>query len=75
MDQTDPWQVVPRQVFTPYDCSMISVVFVVLFHVGYLRVTGVIILQEYLWNMTASLRTYSKDILFFLQCFVLVVGQ
>ena len=24
-DQTDPWQVVPRQVFTPYDCLLISV--------------------------------------------------
>ena len=24
-DQFDPWQVVPRQVFTPYDCLLISV--------------------------------------------------
>ena len=29
-DQTDPWQVVPRQVFTPYDYLLISVAFVVL---------------------------------------------
>ena len=29
-DQTDPWQVVPRQVITPYDCLLISVAFVVL---------------------------------------------
>ena len=34
MDQFDPWQVVPRQVFTPYDCLLISVAFVVLCHVG-----------------------------------------
>ena len=26
-DQIDPWQVVPRQVFTPYVCSLISVAF------------------------------------------------
>ena len=25
MDQTEPWQFVPRQVFTPYDCVLISV--------------------------------------------------
>ena len=30
MDQTDPWQVVPRQDFTPYDCLLISIAFVVL---------------------------------------------
>ena len=29
MDQTDPWQVVPRQVFTLYYCLLISVSFVV----------------------------------------------
>ena len=29
-DQTDPWQVVPREVYTPYDCLLISVAFVVL---------------------------------------------
>ena len=40
-DQTDPWQVVPRQAFTPYDCLLISVAFVVLCRVGYLWVTGV----------------------------------
>ena len=22
-DQTDPWQVVPRQIFTPYDCVQV----------------------------------------------------
>ena len=41
-DQTDPWQDVPRQVFTPYDCLLISVAFVVLCRVGYLWVTSVI---------------------------------
>ena len=41
-DQTDPWQVVPRQLFTPYDCLLISVAFVVLRRVGCLWVIGVI---------------------------------
>ena len=40
MDQTDPWQVVPRQVFTPL---LISVAFVVLCRVGCLGVTFVFI--------------------------------
>ena len=30
MDQTDLWQVVPRQEFTPYNCSLISVALIVL---------------------------------------------
>ena len=42
MDQTDPWQVVPTQVFIPYDCLLISIAFVVLCHAGRLRVTCVI---------------------------------
>ena len=29
-DQTDSWHVVPIQVFTQYDCLLISVAFVVL---------------------------------------------
>ena len=41
MDQTDLWQVVPRQVFTPTECSLISAAFVVLCHVGFLWVTSV----------------------------------
>ena len=41
MDQTDPWQVVPRQVFIPHYYSLISVAFVVLCHVGCLWVTSV----------------------------------
>ena len=32
-DQTDPWQVVPRQVFIPHYYLLISVAFVVLCHV------------------------------------------
>ena len=41
MDQVDPWQVVPRQVFIPYSHLLISTVFVVAIHVGCLRVNGV----------------------------------
>ena len=43
MDQFDPWQVVPRQVFTPYSHLLISTVIVVVSHIGCLEVTGVII--------------------------------
>ena len=43
MDQNDSWQVVPGQIFTPCDCLLISVVFVVLCRIGCLWVTGVII--------------------------------
>ena len=44
--ETDPWQVVPRQVFflfIPYDCLLISVAFVGPFRVGCLWITGVLI--------------------------------
>ena len=41
MDQTDPWQVVPRQVFTPYDCLLMSVALAVLCPVGCLWETSV----------------------------------
>ena len=41
-DQTDPWQVVPRQVFTPYDSLFISVASVVICGVGCLGVTVVL---------------------------------
>ena len=41
MDQTDPWQVVPRNVFTSYYCLLILIAFVVLCRVGCLRVTSV----------------------------------
>ena len=43
MDQFDPWQVVPIQVFTPYSCLLISTAFVVVSRVGRLGVTGVIL--------------------------------
>ena len=41
-DQTGPWQVVPRQLYTPYDYLLISVVFVVLCRVRCLGVSGVL---------------------------------
>ena len=34
MDQFDPWQVIPRQVFTPYSRLLISTAFVVVSRVG-----------------------------------------
>ena len=37
----DPWQVIPRQVFTPYPRLLISNEFVVVSRVGCLGVTGV----------------------------------
>ena len=40
-DLSDPWQVVPRQVFTPYSRLLISTAFVFVRHVGCLGVTGV----------------------------------
>ena len=39
-DRFDPWQVVPRQVFTPYSRLLISTAFVVVSHVGCPGVTG-----------------------------------
>ena len=42
MDQIDPWQVVPRQVFTPYSRLLISAALVVVSRVGCLGVTAVI---------------------------------
>ena len=41
MDQFDPWQVVPSQVFTPFSRLLISTAFIVS-RVGCLRVTDVI---------------------------------
>ena len=41
MDQTYPWQVALRHVFSPYDCLLISDAFVVLCRVGCLCITGV----------------------------------
>ena len=41
-DQFDQWQVVPRQVFTPYSRLLISTAFVVVSHVGCLGVSGVL---------------------------------
>ena len=48
MDQTDPWQDVSRQEFTPYDCLLNSVAFVVLCRAGCLWVTeGVLPFQKW----------------------------
>ena len=41
MDQFDPWQVVPRQVFTPFSCLLISTAFVSVSRVGCVGVTFV----------------------------------
>ena len=41
-NQTDPWQVVSRQMFIPRDYLLISVAFVVLCRVGCLWITGVL---------------------------------
>ena len=38
-DQFDPWQVVPRQVFTPYSRLLISNAFVLAICVGYRQKT------------------------------------
>ena len=43
MDQFDPWQVVPRQVFTPHSCLLISTAFVIVSRVGCLGVMGVFV--------------------------------
>ena len=40
MDQTDPKQVVPGQVFKPYSRLLISTVFIVFSRVGYLGIIG-----------------------------------
>ena len=41
MDHFDTWQVVPREVFTPYSCLLISTAFVFVSGVGCLVVSGV----------------------------------
>ena len=41
MDQFDPWQVVPRQVLTPYSRLLISTAFVFVSRVGCLGVIAV----------------------------------
>ena len=46
-DQFDPWQVVPRQVFTPFSRLLISTALVVVSGVGCLGVTGV---GENMWS-------------------------
>ena len=41
-DQFDPWQVVPRRVFTPHSHLLISTAFAVVSCVGCLGVSGVV---------------------------------
>ena len=59
MDQTDLWQVVPRQVFTPYDCLLISVAFVVLCPADcfWVKLTGLD--QTDLWQVVPQTGIYS----------------
>ena len=46
MDQFDPWQVVPRQVFTPYSHLLILNVFAGVSRVGCLGITSMPIEME-----------------------------
>ena len=59
-DQTDPWQVVPRQVFTPNDCLLISVAFVVLCRIGCFWVTNV--MTAYQACQTSSTLLFNSNI-------------
>ena len=43
LPRTKLWQVVPRQVFTPYDCLLTSAAFVVLSLIGCLWLSGVLL--------------------------------
>ena len=60
MDQTDPWQVVHRQVFTPYDCFiLISVAVVVLSHTGCFWVTVVwYLLTHLIFSFVEDIQDY-----------------
>ena len=58
MDQLDSWQVVPRQVFTPYSHLLISTAFVVASRLSCLGVTGMLIplvdsetMKRRTWNL------------------------
>ena len=55
MDQFDPWQFVPRQVFTPYSHLLISTAFVVVSHVDCLGVTGVCMYSLFADNLSSEL--------------------
>ena len=46
MDQFDPWQVVPRHIFTPYSRLLISAAFADVSGFGCLGVTGVSIISK-----------------------------
>ena len=59
-DQFDPWQVVPRQVFTLYSRLLISTAFVVASRVGCLGVTGVYTPYLLFFQLTLLVLIYSQ---------------
>ena len=59
MDQFDTWQVVPRQVFTPYSRLLISTAFVVVSHMGCLGVSGVVKLSGEMVGLLVSLHIFN----------------
>ena len=73
MDQTVLWQVVPRQVFIPYDCLLISVAFVVLCRAGCLWVTGGSLVYAFIYLCTISIQI--AVFFFFFFFFFLFLGE
>ena len=65
-DQPDPRQVFPRQIFTPYDCLLFSVKFVVLCCVGCLWLTGVELCRS---NLSRYWRSRWSHFLWFKESF------
>ena len=62
MDQFDPWQVLPRQVFTHYSHLLISTAFVVVSRIGCLGVSGVLyglLIVEHGLEQTGGFRFYT----------------
>ena len=55
MDQFDPWQVVPKQVFKPYSRLLISTAFVVVSQVGCLKDNQCVNYQRTLIKLSAHL--------------------
>ena len=60
MDQFDPWQVVPKRVFTPYCRRLISIAFVVVSRVGCLGVTSVVTTAKIVFA-SVSLRQNARE--------------
>ena len=70
MDQIDQWQVVPRQVFTPNECLLISLAFVVPCSVGCLcNQCNYVIVPEHLLKHYHSQHIFLNIILIYLQIF------